>query len=87
MYYNVCVESFYARQKTVVTEENLRFDGRVATDDPDGKLSLLLDYAEGMDGEISDPWYTRDFDLACREIEAGCRGLLKKLSGQDQNHG
>ena len=58
---------------------SFRFDGRIRTDDPDRKLALLLDYAENTDGEISDPWYTRDFDLACREIEAGCRGLLRQL--------
>ena len=62
---------------------SFRFEGRVKTDDPEDKLSLLLDHAENTDGEISDPWYTRDFDLARREIEAGCRGLLSKLTAQE----
>ena len=53
--------------------------GRITPTDPDAKISLLLDYAEGADGEISDPWYTRDFECAYREIEAGCRGLLEQL--------
>ena len=59
------------------------FRGRVETTDPENKLSLLLDHAEGMDGEISDPCYTRDFELAYREIMAGCEGLLKELTEKE----
>ena len=58
---------------------NIRNMERMFGGDPDGKLHLLLDYA-GRPGEaISDPWYTRDFELAYREVEAGCRGLLESL--------
>ena len=44
-----------------------------------GKLSRLMDYTE-RPGDISDPWYSRDFETAFRDIEEGCRGLLKALS-------
>ena len=48
--------------------------------DPDGKLSMLLDWA-GMQGqEIDDPWYTRDFTGVLRQIEDGCRGLLDRIA-------
>ena len=58
---------------------NIRNMEQMFGGDPDGKLHLLLDYA-GRPGEaISDPWYTRDFELAFREVEAGCRGLLDTL--------
>lgn len=30
--------------------------------------------------EVADPWYTRDFEAAWRDIEAGCAGLLAHLS-------
>lgn len=46
--------------------------------DPAGKLHLLLDFTD-RPGEIDDPWYTRDFDTACKEILRGCRGLLDHL--------
>ena len=30
--------------------------------------------------EVADPWYTRDFEGAYRQIEAGCKGLVKMLA-------
>lgn len=38
----------------------------------------LLDFAD-VPGDVADPWYTDDFETAYRDIERGCRGLLKKL--------
>ena len=49
--------------------------------DPDGKLHNLLDYAGKTGAEISDPWYTRQFQTAWDEITEGCEGLLKALTG------
>ena len=43
------------------------------------KLSLMLHWA-GEDRDVSDPWYTRDFDSAFRDIYASCQGLLAHLS-------
>ena len=43
-----------------------------------GKLSRLMDYT-ARPGDVSDPWYSRDFDTAFRDIEEGCRGLLAAL--------
>lgn len=45
------------------------------------KIHNLLDFAGRKGEEIDDPWYTREFELAVREIEEGCRGLLETLSG------
>lgn len=45
---------------------------------PQGKISLLLDYT-GQPRDVADPWYTGDFDQTWRDVEAGCRGLLKSL--------
>lgn len=57
---------------------NLRDMRRICGGDPDGKLSLLLDYTN-RPGDVADPWYTGDFDATWRDVEEGCRGLLKKL--------
>ena len=46
--------------------------------DPDGKLSMLMDWAGKPGREIDDPWYTRDFTGVLRQIEEGCRGFLEK---------
>ena len=47
--------------------------------DPDKKLSMLLDWAGRPGREIDDPWYTRDFTGALKQIEEGCAGLLRQL--------
>lgn len=47
--------------------------------DPDGKLSMLLSWAGKPGQEIDDPWYTRDFSGALRQIEEGCDGLIRAL--------
>jgi len=58
---------------------NMRNMLRAFGGDPDGKLSLLLDYT-GRPGEsVADPWYTDDFDATWRDVYAGCTGLLIKL--------
>ena len=60
-------------------DENLWDMKSIYGGDPEGKLSLLLSWA-GMPGrEIDDPWYTRDFSGVLRQIEEGCRGLLKTI--------
>ena len=48
--------------------------------DPSGKIHLLLDFAGRPEADISDPWYTRDFSSAYRDILAGCQGLLTHLT-------
>ena len=58
--------------------QNVRNMHRMLGGDPDGKIRLLLDFT-GAPGEVSDPWYTRDFDRAWNDIERGCRGLLDHL--------
>ena len=49
--------------------------------DPEGKVKNLLDYAGRTGEEIDDPWYTREFETAMREIELGCRAMLGALRG------
>ena len=46
---------------------------------PSSKLSLMMHWA-GEDRDVSDPWYTRDFDSAFRDIYASCQALLAHLS-------
>ena len=55
---------------------NLRNMTRICGGDPEGKLHLLMDYTD-RPGEVADPWYTGDFEATWRDVEEGCRGLLK----------
>ena len=46
---------------------------------PSSKLSLMMHWA-GEERDVSDPWYTRDFEAAFRDIYASCQALLAHLS-------
>ena len=46
--------------------------------DVDGKIRLLLEYA-GISRNISDPWYTGDFEKTEEDILIGLSGLKKKI--------
>ena len=59
--------------------ENLYDMRRIFRGDPAGKVHLLLDYT-ARPGDVADPWYTRDFEATWRDVEEGCRGLLKALT-------
>ena len=59
-------------------EENLWDMKRIYGGDPKGKISLLQDWAGNPGREIEDPWYTRNFNGVLRQIEEGCKGILKK---------
>lgn len=59
--------------------QNLANIRRIIGSDPDGKVCRLLDFTP-TPGDIADPWYTRDFDLTWRQVNAGCRALLARLA-------
>lgn len=44
------------------------------------KFKRLLDFTD-TPGNISDPWYTGDFETTYAEIEKGCRAFLEKMNG------
>ena len=48
---------------------------RMLGGDPEGKISMLLDYTDHP-RSVSDPWYTDDFDSTWIDVNDGCRGLL-----------
>jgi len=58
---------------------NLRNMRRICGGDPEGKLSLLLDWT-GHPGDVADPWYTGDFEATWRDVLAGCQALLAHLT-------
>lgn len=57
---------------------NRRNMQRICGGDPEGKISLLLEWA-GCSDEVADPWYTGDFEATWRDVSRGCRALLDKL--------
>ena len=51
---------------------------RIFGGDTENKVHRLLDFtAEPRD--VSDPWYSRDFDTAYKDISSGCKALFNYL--------
>ena len=59
--------------------ENRRGLARILGNDPEGKVSRLLDWTD-RPGDVADPWYTGDFDATYRDVLAGCTALLEALA-------
>ena len=65
---------------------NLRSMYRICGGDFADKMHLLMDFTN-CPGEVADPWYTDDFDTTWRDVEEGCRGLLRHIQSQPASHG
>ena len=79
----------YARFDFIVGMDaaKLRSMQEVFGGDPQGKLSLLLDHTPESDTkhhgrDVSDPWYTRKFNIAWDDIYTGCTALFEKLKDE-----
>ena len=57
---------------------NMRNMHRICGGDPEGKISLLLDWT-GHPGSVADPWYTGDFEATWQDVLAGCQALLEQI--------
>lgn len=60
-------------------QASLRNMRRICGGDPEGKIHLLLEYADRSGQEVADPWYTGDFEATWQDVLAGCQGLLASL--------
>ena len=55
---------------------NLRDMQYMIGGDPDGKMSMLMDYTE-RPGNVADPFFTRNFEITWDDVNEGCDGLLQ----------
>lgn len=60
---------------------NLRNMQRMCGGDPEGKISLLLDFTSHP-RDVADPWYTDDFEATWRDCLEGCRAVLDYLRSE-----
>lgn len=51
---------------------------RLFANDPQNKVSLLLDYTKHP-RDVADPWYTRNFRATEHDVDEGCAALLEYL--------
>ncbi len=63
---------------------NIRNAYRITEGDPEGKISLLLDYTDRAGEEVADPWYTGDFSATWQDVTEGCAGLIDKTIRQER---
>ena len=59
--------------------ENMRDLARLTGGDPQHKVHRLLSYI-GEERDVADPWYTGNFEVTYRDVNAGCRALLRELT-------
>ena len=57
---------------------NIRNMTRILNGDPENKIRKIMDYTVSK-GDVADPWYNDRFDIAFRDIYAGCKGLIDTL--------
>lgn len=62
----------------LMDKSNQRLMRYLVGDDAEGKVSLLLDWA-GLNRDVADPWYTRDFETAYQDILLGCKAMMNNL--------
>ena len=60
-------------------QSNIRNLKNMLSNDPQGKISLLMDYTS-RPADVADPWYSDRFDIAYSDVYDGCVGLLNKLT-------
>lgn len=53
---------------------------RIVGEDKENKVYRLLDFSESP-RDITDPWYTGDFDITYYDVEDGCNSFLEYLMG------
>ena len=59
-------------------ENNVRNALRILEGDKENKVSKLM-YHAGKNADVSDPWYSGDFEKAYSDIYEGCKALFEKL--------
>ncbi len=62
----------------VMDSSNRRLLSRIICPMNMSKVHLMMEYA-GKSSDVSDPWYTGDFEKTYRDITEGCAGLLELL--------
>ena len=63
----------------VMDSSNRRLLSHIISPENMTKVHMMMEYA-GKSSDVSDPWYTGDFERTYHDIAEGCEGLLRQLS-------
>ena len=58
---------------------NIRNMRNICGGDPEGKIVMLMDFTR-RPGDVTDPWYTGNFEATWRDVLEGCQALLDKFA-------
>ncbi len=74
------IRADYGEYDYLIAMESYNVKGMLRTcgGDPEGKISRLLDFTN-RPGDISDPWYSGDFESTWRDVLAGCTAMLETV--------
>lgn len=91
------IDCSFKRARKVVSGDYDKFDHIIGMDemnvksmvrffggDEKGKINRLLDFCDVENKDVADPWYTRDFESAKRDIERGLDGFYKYLEKNNE---
>ncbi len=67
----------------IMDSSNGRLLSRILSPMNMSKVHMMMEYA-GKASDVSDPWYTGDFEKTYRDITEGCAGLLRSLTESDR---
>ena len=78
------IKADYAAYDYIIGMEQTNMDDMLEMlgGDPQGKLSLLLDWT-GENRAIADPWYTHNFEATWQDVLRGCTALLAHLAREN----
>ena len=63
----------------IMDSSNRRLLSRIIRREDMAKVHGMMEYAGKPHRDVSDPWYTGDFETTYKDILAGCKGLLDFL--------
>ena len=74
----ITADDYNEYQYIIIMDEYNRYNIERRIKDKDSKIHLLLEYA-GIKRDISDPWYTHDFNATYKDISLGIDSFYKYL--------
>lgn len=75
-YYDKIICADYNNLTYLASIGHVNYDDIMDYFDPGEKVSLMMQWA-GEERDVSDPWYTRDFEAAYRDIHTACEAILQ----------
>lgn len=74
-------KSDYSRYDLFVCMDmrNMRNIQRIFPEDKESKIKMLMDFTD-RGGEVSDPYYTGNFEKTYKDIYDGCKSLFEKVT-------